>query len=421
MKKYQEILQDLGYGIVKAKFLYENKKIHDIEILDFNKKIEDFVHNNPTIIIKKTIKETFKEDPIMLNLMEGFINNIDKINNKTICIYSKNSGKYYEITSYVEDNGAVFILKDVTKKNETDVELEKVQRRLNIALDIGKIAWWEMNVQTGKVNFHKNKAELLDYSKKEFPKDMYEIMKLVHPDDYEKTMEAMKKHLNGEEETYNVEYRIKDKNNKYHWFYDQGQIVERDKEGNPLNLIGVVMEITERKESERKLEKLANYDGLTKAYNRRMGLIILKENLKYARRNKNHLTISFLDQDNLKEVNDILGHDYGDESLKIISNTIKEEIRDSDIICRMGGDEFLIIFPDCNRDNARKIVSRIRNKINEKNNNLDFNISFSAGFYEYDGKSDIRVDEFIKIADSDMYEEKNVKKQYLHNKNKRKQ
>ena len=323
MKKYQEILQDLGYGIVKAKFLYENKKIHDIEILDFNKKIEDFVHNNPTISIKKTIKETFKEDPIMLNLMEGFINNIDKINNKTICIYSKNSGKYYEITSYVEDNGAVFILKDVTKKNETDVELEKVQRRLNIALDIGKIAWWEMNVQTGKVNFHKNKAELLDYSKKEFPKDMYEIMKLVHPDDYEKTMEAMKKHLNGEEETYNVEYRIKDKNNKYHWFYDQGQIVERDKEGNPLNLIGVVMEITERKESERKLEKLANYDGLTKAYNRRMGLIILKENLKYARRNKNHLTISFLDQDNLKEVNDILGHDYGDESLKIISNTIK--------------------------------------------------------------------------------------------------
>ncbi|MGM0641393.1 MAG: sensor domain-containing diguanylate cyclase [Thermotogota bacterium] len=416
MKNYLEILEHLGYGIIKGKILYKNETPNDIKIIEYNDKVNDFMSNNPDAKLEDTVNQTFINEPIMHNLIQGFIKNIKSINNKTVCIYSDKSKKYYEITSYIDNDEGVFVIKDTTEKNEKDIELQKTKRRLNIALDIGKIGWWELNIQTGKIYYHKNKAELIGYTTEEFPNDMYEIMDLVHPEDYEPTMEAMRKHLRGEKDTYNIEYRIKGKDNKYHWYYDQGQIIERDIEGTPKSLIGVIMEITERKETELKLEKIANYDVLTSTYNRRMGLILLDEKIKYAKRHKSHLTICFLDQDNLKKINDYLGHDYGDEALITISDTIKNEIRESDILCRMGGDEFLIIFDDCDEENARDIVKRVRESIKEKNKDLDYNISFSVGFYEYNGKEDINIDEFIKKADEEMYEEKNAKKQYKHDK-----
>jgi PAS domain S-box-containing protein len=214
MKNYNEIIEFLGYGILKAKIIYKNNIPYDIEYIHYNDKIKEFVSKNPEANLNKSVKNTFKNDPIMLNLMEGFINNSDKINNKTICVHSDKTKKFYEISSFIKGDEGLFIIKDTTAENKKEAELQRIKRRLNIALDIGKIAWWELNIKTGNIDYHKNKAELLGYSKEEFPNDMYQIMDLVHPDDYEETMEAMRKHLRGEDKTYNTEYRIKGKDNK---------------------------------------------------------------------------------------------------------------------------------------------------------------------------------------------------------------
>jgi len=115
-----------------------------------------------------------------------------------------------------------------------------------------------MDVKTGKVIFNENKVKMLGYSKNDFKDADYKAFtSLVHPDDYDKTMQAMRDHLEGIKKEYNVEYRIKAKDGTYKWYYDKGSIVKRDQKGNPLIVKGVVIDISNLKISEN-LEKLSN-------------------------------------------------------------------------------------------------------------------------------------------------------------------
>src|SRR6056297_918980 len=155
MKNYNEILENLGYGIIKGKIIYENDAPYDIELIEINDRINKFLSNNPDAKLEKTVKETFKNEPIMLNLMQGFIKNIEDINNKTVCVYNDKSKKYYEISVFIDNDEGLFIIKDATDKNLKNTELQKTKRRLNIALDIGKIGWWELDIQTGQIDYHK--------------------------------------------------------------------------------------------------------------------------------------------------------------------------------------------------------------------------------------------------------------------------
>jgi len=134
----------------------------------------------------------------------------------------------------------------------------KTKERLDLCLSAGNLAWWEMDVKTGKVVFNENKVKMLGYSKKEFTNvDYTAFTDLVHPNDYENMMKAMRDHLEGKKSLYEIEYRIKTKNGNYKWFYDKGSIVEKDKKGNPLFVKGIVIDISDLKQSEN-LEKLSN-------------------------------------------------------------------------------------------------------------------------------------------------------------------
>ena len=137
-------------------------------------------------------------------------------------------------------------------------ENSKIKERLDLCLSAGNLAWWEMDVKTGKVIFNENKVKMLGYSKNDFKDvDYTAFTNIVHPDDYEKTMQAMKDHLDGKKQTYEVEYRIKAKDGRYKWYYDKGSIVKKDQKGNPLVVKGIVLDISKVKISEN-LEKLSN-------------------------------------------------------------------------------------------------------------------------------------------------------------------
>jgi len=115
-----------------------------------------------------------------------------------------------------------------------------------------------MDLKTGKVIFNENKVKMLGYSMKDFKDADYKsFTNLLHPDDHDRVMQAMKDHLEGLAEAYDVEYRIKAKNGIYKWYYDKGSIVERDQNGKPLVVKGIVIDITKVKQSEN-LEKLSN-------------------------------------------------------------------------------------------------------------------------------------------------------------------
>jgi diguanylate cyclase (GGDEF)-like protein len=130
-------------------------------------------------------------------------------------------------------------------------------------------------------------------------------------------------------------------------------------------VIGTYIDITERKQLEEKLEKLANFDSLTGGCNKRYGLDLLDQQLKLARRRKSLIIIAYIDIDNFKSINDLYGHEEGDKTLKEVVKLLKSTLREVDIICRVGGDEFLLIFPDSSLQDLPILKERLSKNLIE--------------------------------------------------------
>jgi diguanylate cyclase (GGDEF)-like protein/PAS domain S-box-containing protein len=168
----------------------------------------------------------------------------------------------------------------------------------------------------------------------------------------------------------------------------------------------------ERKRMEEKLQKLIRIDSLTGCYSRGYGLELLDRQIKLSYRSKSHLLLAFLDIDNFKSINDTFGHDEGDKVLKEVVELFKSTLREVDIICRMGGDEFLLIFPDNSLKDASLIRERLNKKLTKLNQTLKkpYKVGLSIGLSEYNPANPQPIDELIQIADQGMYKDKQNKK-----------
>jgi len=162
------------------------------------------------------------------------------------------------------------------------------------------------------------------------------------------------------------------------------------------------------RETQEKLEKLANVDPLTGLLNRRAILNKLEESIKHSRRYETNLSVIMLDIDHFKEINDSWGHFVGDHVLKRIALFLQRKIRDTDVAGRLGGDEFLIVLPKAIMSPALTAAERIReNLANTKMRNLIgdvFSITVSQGVASY--KPGDSVSSLVSRADAAMYRAK---------------
>ena len=186
-----------------------------------------------------------------------------------------------------------------------------------------------------------------------------------------------------------------------------------DKDGNFLEILSVGNDITQRKKLEDKLTRYASTDMLTGALNRRFGEDFLQHALQEAHTNQQPLSIAFLDVNNLKKVNDIYGHNEGDELIRLTAKTIINKIRKKDRLSRLGGDEFLIIFPECDLQQAQMFWESINTALERLNDtaNKPYKFSVSHGIVTYnpvDPIPDYKL--FIKEADELMYQDKKAQK-----------
>ena len=143
---------------------------------------------------------------------------------------------------------------DITDRITTQEKEKENHSRLNLAMQVANMAWWEMNIQSGSVTFDKRKVEMLGYSPDKFA-TYHDFMALVHPDDYENTMNAMRKHLEGITDKYEVEYRIMTACGDYKWFRDIGSIVKWDENEKPLMATGLVIDISMDKAAKASLDE----------------------------------------------------------------------------------------------------------------------------------------------------------------------
>lgn len=166
----------------------------------------------------------------------------------------------------------------------------------------------------------------------------------------------------------------------------------------------------------KKLKIKASIDEMTGILNRDFGVEELDKKFNQSISNGENMVICIVDIDELKGVNDKFGHHEGNELITNVAKVLKENIRKTDFIVRMGGDEFLIVFPKTERDAVDKIWNKILKLIQEVNqSNEQYNVSISYGFYEFNklSKNELTRNEFINKADKKMYKMKRRKKANL--------
>jgi len=222
------------------------------------------------------------------------------------------------------------LTQELLKEKEQDTMLEYAWS--------GNLGHWYWNVQTNEVTFNPLKVTTLGYDKNEIPENVdYQFFTdKLHPEDFNKAMDAMRDHLYGKADVYEVEYRIRAKDGKYKWYYDRGKITRYDDNNKPVFLAGIVFDITEKKEIQLELEQknrilaeISSLDGLTKIGNHRMLIEHLKSEAADASRTGKPLSIAIFDIDDFKKVNDSKGHVYGDQVLVDVASIMKKLIRSS--------------------------------------------------------------------------------------------
>lgn len=170
------------------------------------------------------------------------------------------------------------------------------------------------------------------------------------------------------------------------------------------------------KEKTKELKYYPSIDNMTNTYNRRMGLKMLKNYFSLSKRDKNNLSVCLIDLNGLKSVNNIFGHIKGDELIGDICEMLRSSIRESDIISRMGEDEFLTIFPECDIEGARKVMKRLREKIRIYNGDCPKScgtaISFGISESSYNDKKTVEC--LLLEADNNMHLTKKKERAAFH-------
>jgi diguanylate cyclase (GGDEF)-like protein/PAS domain S-box-containing protein len=250
-------------------------------------------------------------------------------------------------------------------------------------------------------------AVLTGYTAEEYAADSNLWYRMVHEEDRPAVLEQANRLLNGENAA-PLDHRILHKDGSVRWVRNT-PVARRDAFGRVAFYDGIVQDITGAKDSEEKAAHASLHDPLTGLANRLLLLDRLSWLADTARREGTKVAILFLDLDNFKPVNDRLGHAVGDEVLKEAAGRIASEIRASDMVARVGGDEFVVVLPGQKGESgtvevARKIIAALKLPYASLKGETGPGCSIGISLYPDDGHDPW---DLIKKADDAMYYVKN--------------
>ncbi len=210
------------------------------------------------------------------------------------------------------------------------------------------------------------------------------------------------------------EYEFINPSNESFWFRDYTKPMIND-QGDVVGVIKKVVDITSYKEKEKELIRLNKlrintlreehkFDILTGTYTKKYGIQELEKRMEKSTKVKSIITISFIDLNNLKLVNDTYGHPEGDKMIKLVCDIINRNIRSDDFLTRFGGDEFLLVFTNTSEKDADIILNRVNEEL--ENIEMNYRISFAFGVTSINSSEDKGLDDYIKDADYKMYKKK---------------
>jgi diguanylate cyclase (GGDEF)-like protein/PAS domain S-box-containing protein len=228
---------------------------------------------------------------------------------------------------------------------------------------------------------------------------------MTHPDDIDLDVQSMCQLLAGRIPSYQVEKRYRHAWGHHVWVLVTSSIV-RDEDRWPLYLVTQVQDISERKELARRLEYFVDHDSLTGLFNRRHFEQQLTKETDRVARYGTPGAVLVIDLDNFKDVNDTFGHKAGDDVLKSVAGLLRERLRQTDIVARIGGDEFAVLLPQTNADHAQSVADELVRCLGRQMAVLadhSIHVTASVGVTVFDGLTDVEV---LAYADLAMYEAK---------------
>lgn len=314
------------------------------------------------------------------------------------------------VLSYKGEDAYIITINDVTKRKMVLEELKISEEKYRLLAENTGDVIWVMNMNTMKYIYISPSIEQLrGYTVEEAMAQTFEESMTAESAKYlmeiEEATKSMEKFLADPANPVIQIHEIRQpcKNGEIIWVETSTKFRLNDK--NEIETVGTSRNIENRKKIEKEILYLSYRDQLTGLYNRRF---IEEEIKRLDRLDTLPLSVIVGDVDKLKWVNDFLGHEKGDELLMKTANAIKSACRNEDLVSRWGGDEFVVILPKTNPQEAKKIAAQINS--NCKAENIDGNIiSISIGIGTKISENE-SINEIIRQADDAMYEIKALKK-----------
>lgn len=247
-----------------------------------------------------------------------------------------------------------------TVSHENSQELRKPENgSLLSAINSTGDGLWDWNPITDEVYYSPRWLSMLGYTSEQFPGHLDTWKVKIHPEDLKKIVEPQRKLADSPAygDTFECTYRLMRADGTYAWILGRGYVTHRDENGRATRIVGLHTNITASQADRDYFEKLAQNDALTGLHSRTYF------DMKLANIENRHirpLSVISCDVNGLKLANDYMGHLVGDKLLQSVAALCKESVRVSDCVARMGGDEIVILLPECPRDKAEAILANMR-------------------------------------------------------------
>ncbi|GBC61581.1 hypothetical protein DENIS_2543 [Desulfonema ishimotonii] len=294
--------------------------------------------------------------------------------------------------------------KDLENYKHIHADLKKSEERYRAMLENIEEYFYEVDLLGNLIFFNDALYQMLGYTREELLG--MNFREYMDPETSEKAYHTFKKAYDSGKPYRGFEWRLVRKDGT-RCYVEVSVALIRDENDEVIGFRGIARDISE-------LIYLVYHDSLTGLYNRQAFFERLKETLAYAKRDKNEKNIFYLDLDNFKQVNDDYGHDVGDEVLKEVSARLRESLRETDHICRLGGDEFTIILNNISDSRPDEAACRIIESLSEPYVIHGFIIDFitpSIGISAYPRDAQ-DIERLIKCADIAMYKAKETGGKY---------
>ncbi|UUV17840.1 diguanylate cyclase [Fusobacteria bacterium ZRK30] len=308
---------------------------------------------------------------------------------------------------------SLIVIADISEQILLTKKIEEQKNKLQNVIEGSRLGTWEWELKSGEFVVNERFTEIFGYTKEELmPIHIETWIRHTHLEDLKKSYDSLKRHFSKVSKYYSAEFRMKHKNGDWMWVLSKGKVIEWDEEGQPVKMFGTHSDITEKKQLEEKIKEISIRDPLTNIYNRRYIFKQLEFLFLEFIRTERNFTVSIIDIDYFKSVNDRYGHQAGDFTLREFAQIIKKNIRPYDLFGRYGGEEFIIISKNISKDETILTIERILDIIRDHEfiyYENKIRLAFSCGISECKEieKDKISVEKIIEKADERLYMAKN--------------